>query len=234
MRKRATVIISAILLALVGSFLLFTQTQTWYFLTTNKERVDFTRAGGEYDPSYKIAYFGDQMVPVPPLYAYTGKQTSPTVLGESTGERRIEVDLTNQRLYAFEGDRKVYDFAISSGLPWYATPPGEYRIWTKLRYVRMSGGSQALGTYYDLPNVPFTMFFYNDKQPMWKGYAIHGAYWHNDFGRPKSHGCVNMKISEAQQVYYWAQPDLQDKASIQATGDNPGTKIIIYGTTPRG
>ena len=96
----------------------------------------------------------------------------------------------------------------------------------------MSGGSQALGTYYDLPNVPFTMFFYNDKQPKWRGYAIHGAYWHNNFGHPMSHGCVNMSIAESEQIYYWAQPNLQDRASIQTTADNPGTRIIIYGTTP--
>ena len=184
---RKTVIISTILLAL-GSFLLFTQTPTWYFLTTNKERVDFEHANGQYDPQHTIAYFGDQMIPVPSLYTYLGHNLKQqAVLGDSTGEKRIEVDVANQRLYAFEGDTKVYDFAISSGKPWYATPPGEYRIWTKLRYTRMSGGSQALGTYYDLPNVPFTLFFYNDKQPMWKGYAIHGAYLHNNFGHPLSH-----------------------------------------------
>ncbi|MBI2034775.1 MAG: L,D-transpeptidase [Candidatus Levybacteria bacterium] len=231
---RKTISVSAILLALVGSFLLFVQTQTWYFLTTSKEQVDFAKADGKYDPQETIAYLDDQMIPLPPLYSNIGQTMQPQrVLGESTGQKHIEVDLTNQRLYAFEGDTKVYDFAISSGLPWTATPPGEYLIWTKLRYVRMRGGSQALGNYYDLPNVPFTMFFYNDKEPKWRGFALHGAYWHNNFGHPMSHGCVNMRIEEAEQIYYWAQPNLYDKSSIQATLDDPGTKVIIYGTTPK-
>lgn len=231
---RKTVIVSTIILALVSSFLLFSQTQTWYFLTTSKERIDFAKADGKYDPQNTIAYFDDQMIPVPPLYTYLSQKMQPQkVLGESTGQKHIEVDLTNQRLYAFDGDTKVYDFAISSGLPWTATPPGEYWIWTKLRYVRMRGGSQEFGNYYDLPNVPFTMFFYNDKEPKWRGYSLHGAYWHNNFGHPMSHGCVNMRISEAEQIYYWATPDLHDQASITASADNPGTKIIIYGTTPR-
>jgi hypothetical protein len=96
----------------------------------------------------------------------------------------------------------------------------------------MKGGSKELGTYYDLPNVPYTMFFYNDKVPMMAGYSTHGAYWHNNFGHPMSHGCINMKISEAALLYYWADPALGDKSSIRATADNPGTHITIYGTAP--
>ena len=81
----------------------------------------------------------------------------------------------------------------------------------------MVGGSRALGTYYDLPNVPHIMYFYNENTPKWKGYGIHGAYWHNNFGHPKSHGCVNLQLGDAELLFNWAEV---------------GTRVIIYGQTP--
>jgi lipoprotein-anchoring transpeptidase ErfK/SrfK len=153
------------------------------------------------------------------------------ILGTNTSNKRIEVDLTNQRIYAFEGDRKIYDFLISSG-KWGKTPTGTFRIWIKLRYTRMKGGSKALGTWYDLPNVPYTMFFSNNEVPSWRGFGIHGTYWHSNFGRPMSHGCINMKTEEVEKLYYWAEPVLGDKPSLRATDDNPGTPVIIYGKAP--
>lgn len=126
------------------------------------------------------------------------------------GPKKVEVDLTHQRLYAFEGERKMYDFPISSGKPWWPTPTGTFKPWTKLRYDRMIGGSRALGTYYDLPNVPYVVYFY-------KGYAIHGAYWHNNFGVPMSHGCVNVSPADMSLLYPWM---------------DYSTTISIYGQTP--
>jgi len=150
------------------------------------------------------------------------------ILGDSTSRKRIEVDLTKQHLYAFEGDSLIYDFVISSGLyDW--TPRGTFDIWIKLRYTKMEGGNKALGTYYYLPNVPYVMFFANDQIPAWRGFSLHGTYWHNDFGRPKSHGCINMKTADIAKLYYWAQPYLNGKQSIKTTPENPGTKITIYG-----
>lgn len=154
------------------------------------------------------------------------------VLGDSTQQKRIEVDLTKQRLYAFEGDRLVYDFLISSG-KFGRTPTGTFTIWIKLRYTKMSGGSKELGTYYYLPNVPYTLFFANDEVPAYRGFGIHGTYWHNNFGTPMSHGCINMRTEEAEKIFYWANPVLGDKPSIKATEDNPGTQVIIYGTAPK-
>jgi hypothetical protein len=96
----------------------------------------------------------------------------------------------------------------------------------------MEGGSKALGTYYNLPNVPFTMFFYNTAVPKYLGYGIHGTYWHNNFGHPMSHGCINLKTENAEKLYYWADPALAGKPSITATNTNIGTRIVIYGQTP--
>ena len=171
---------------------------------------------GEFDPTKTRAIYDNQPV-TPPLAADKDKQGTP-VLGETDQSRRIEIDLTNQRIYAYEGNQKIYDFLISSG-KWGRTPVGRFQIWTKLRYVLMTGGSQALGTYYYLPNVPYTMFFYNNEVSKWQGYGIHGTYWHSNFGHPMSHGCINMNTDQAGLLYYWAN-------------DNPGTEIIIYGEAP--
>jgi hypothetical protein len=216
---------------LIIPVLVFLQSQTWYFLTSTKEQVDFSNLSGIYDTNTIKAYFSGNEIVVPPFINDTYILTK--VLGDhDTKEKRLEVDLTNQRIYAIEGDAIVYDFAISSGNPWTPTPTGTFKTWIKLRYTNMKGGSKALGTYYNLPNVQYTMFFANDQIPRWKGYGIHGAYWHNNFGVPMSHGCINMRTEDAGMLYYWASPDLGEKSSISATDDNPGTTVIIYGETP--
>jgi len=175
-----------------------------------------------------------QQTPQPSVQTPTPAQNTPVPQPDfaySKEYKRIEVDLTNQRLYAYEGDTLVYNFLISSG-KWYKTPTGVFHIWIKLRYTRMTGGSKTLHTYYDLPNVPFTMYFYNDQIPQSAGYGIHGTYWHHNFGHPMSHGCINMRTQDAQTLYYWANPDLQGNQSIHASTDNPGTEVVIFGTTP--
>ncbi|MBI4097213.1 MAG: L,D-transpeptidase [Candidatus Levybacteria bacterium] len=220
--------------ALLSFAFFFMQTREWYFFISGKERVDFANETGEYDLSDTVAYVNGEEISVPPPYAYTYNPTEGLnrVLGDTTSSnKRIEIDLTNQRVYAFEGSTKVYDFLVSTGL-WGRTPTGEFDIWVKYRATKMSGGSKALGTYYYLPNVPYVMFFANAQVPRWKGYSFHGTYWHSNFGHPMSHGCINMKTEEAAILYYWAHPDLQGKQSITASADNLGTKVIIYGTAP--
>ncbi|MEN9524042.1 MAG: hypothetical protein RL536_111, partial [Candidatus Parcubacteria bacterium] len=156
------------------------------------------------------------------------------VLGqEHAPEKRIEVDLTTQKTYAYEGDRLVYEFTVSTGL-WGWTPTGEFTIWTKVRSQLMQGGSKEKGTYYYLPNVPYVMFFYNDEIEKMRGFSFHGAYWHNNFGHPMRHGCINMRNEDAKILYEWATPVVSNpKAwSTPSTVDNPGTKVIIYGKAP--
>jgi len=141
------------------------------------------------------------------------------ILGENEGElkqKRIEVDLTKQKLYAIENGVIIHEFLISSGT-WNRTPTGEFKIWAKIKSQKMSGGSRELGTYFYLPNVPNILFFYNDQVRKEVGYSIHGAYWHNQFGKPMSHGCVNMTIDESKVIFDWADMD---------------TPIVIYGKMP--
>ena len=92
----------------------------------------------------------------------------------------------------------------------------------------MKGGKPGTKTYYNLPNVPYTMFFENDKVPSWRGYGLHGTYWHSDFGKVHSHGCVNLPTPIAEKLYFWTTPVLGDKSFIRSTSDNVGTRVVIH------
>lgn len=142
-------------------------------------------------------------------------------------EKRIEVDLTNQRLYAYQDGLKVYDFPVSTGKQITPTPSGGFWPWIKLRYTRMQGGSNAAGDFYNLPNVPYVIYFFNAQYPKYKGYALHGTYWHNNFGHPMSHGCVNLRTADMAKLYSWI-----DLVSYNSKGEGSGTIITIYGKTP--
>jgi LysM repeat protein len=122
------------------------------------------------------------------------KPAAPTLNLEAApadGRRWIEVNLSNQTLTAWQGDTVVMHTYISSGLSATPTVTGRFSVGRKYSSQRMVGPG------YDLPGVPWVMYFYS-------GYAIHGAYWHNNFGAPMSHGCVNMTPGEAQILYNWA------------------------------
>jgi len=217
-----------IILALALGVLALTIKNTLPSLIYTQSPLSDASLTGVYDTTDTDGTFYGKPVSSTPV---EGSMLASNVLGTTTDNKRIEVDLTNQRIYAFEGNNKVYDFLISSG-KWGRTPTGTFRIWTKLRYTRMKGGNKALGTFYDLPNVPYTMFFANAEVPSWRGFGIHGTYWHSNFGHPMSHGCINMKTEEVEKLYYWATPVLGEKPSIRATDDNPGTPVVIYGTAP--
>jgi lipoprotein-anchoring transpeptidase ErfK/SrfK len=198
---------------------------------SHQEPINPATITGTFDPLSKTAVFNNTAVNIPSSIAENPAPWPKKVLGQSSSPKRIEVDLTNQRLYAYEGDRQVYNFLVSTG-KWAKTPTGQFWIWGKFRYVLMKGGSKVIGTYYYLPNVPYTMFFYNAATPKYMGYGIHGTYWHHNFGHPMSHGCINLKTDEAELLYAWAMPDLGGKPSILATADNPGTEVDIYGSAP--
>jgi lipoprotein-anchoring transpeptidase ErfK/SrfK len=132
-----------------------------------------------------IAYA--EIIPDTPTPAYAPPPAAPPK-ASGAGERWIDVDLSQQRLYAYEGDTLIRSFVVSTGTWQTPTVTGRYKVWIKLRSAPMSGPG------YYLPDVPYIMYFY-------KGYGIHGTYWHNNFGTPMSHGCVNMTIPDAEWVY---------------------------------
>lgn len=143
------------------------------------------------------------------------------VLGSNSGDKWIEIDLSDQKLIAHQGNTVFLESLVSTGL-WGRTPPGEYSIWYKIRATKMEGGSKALNTYYYLPNVPYAMFFFGN-------FGIHGTYWHNNFGRPMSHGCVNTPTPIAEKLYYWVDPQLPEgKFAVRSSETNPGTRVVIH------
>lgn len=106
--------------------------------------------------------------------------------------RWIEVDLSEQRLTAYEASTPVRMTLVSTGLPSTPTPVGQFRIWIKFRYDDMAGED------YYIEDVPYVMYFH-------EGYGLHGVTWHGNFGHPMSHGCVNLPTSEAEWLFNWAE-----------------------------
>ena len=129
-----------------------------------------------------------------------GATSQNTTAAASSGERWIEVILSQRKLIAHEGDSVFLTTTVSIGKPSTPTVRGTFRIYTKLRYTRMRGPG------YNLPNVPNTMYFY-------RGYAIHGAYWVKTFGTQVSHGCVNVNLTDAATLFNWA---------------SVGTRVVIH------
>lgn len=120
------------------------------------------------------------------------KANNITFTPPNDGSRWIEVDISEQTLRAWEGDQLVFETLVSTGRPETPTVAGTFAVQSKLDSQRMRGPG------YDLPDVPAVMYFFLN-------YAIHGAYWHDDFGQVMSHGCVNMEPDEAAFLFQWAE-----------------------------
>jgi hypothetical protein len=144
-------------------------------------------------------------------------------------KKRIEVNLTTQTLMAFENNKQVLKTTISSGIPngprgadglSTKTPQGEFRILEKDAAKHMGNGNLfADADDYELPGVPWTSFFTA------QGHAFHGTYWHQNFGTPMSHGCINMRTEEAKWLFRWALP----KHGVhQYTNRGYGTLVQVY------
>jgi len=119
----------------------------------------------------------------------TIKQTIQTL--QKSEQRWIQVDLSTQRLTAWEGKKPVYAVTVSTGKKSTPTRIGSFKIQSKHKSTRMRGRD------YDVPNVPYTMFYQGN-------YGIHGAYWHKKFGTPVSHGCINVAPNHAKWLFNWA------------------------------
>jgi lipoprotein-anchoring transpeptidase ErfK/SrfK len=182
---------------------------------------------GQVNPLATVGIFDNQTVSISPD-VLADAAPSHAVLGIATpSDRWIEVDLSEQKLRAWNGKELYLETSISSGLARTPTPVGEFHVWMKIRATKMEGGEGKY--YYNLPNVPYVMFFENDKTPAYLGFGLHGTYWHHDFGTPHSHGCVNLPTDMAHVLYEWTTPTLPDgKNVVRADADNPGTRIVIH------
>jgi lipoprotein-anchoring transpeptidase ErfK/SrfK len=122
------------------------------------------------------------------------------------GEKWIDINLTKQVLVAYEGTTPVYATLISSGEAGLgdhetttSTKRGIFRIHTK--HITITMDSDTVGEEFELRDVPYVQYFE-------EGYALHGAYWHDRFGQPKSHGCINLSPEDARRLFWWTEPQV--------------------------
>jgi len=129
--------------------------------------------------------------------------------------KRIEISLADQSLTAFENDDPVFSTHISGGVGGHrSTPRGNHQI------VFKAPSRHMVGDDFDLPGVPFDSYF-------WGSIAIHGTYWHNDYGRPRSHGCVNVPSQAAKWIFRWTRPIIPyDETGLRVS--EGGTAVIIF------
>lgn len=144
------------------------------------------------------------------------------------GEKWVDVNTTAQTLVAYEGDKPVFATAVSTGLvdrgdkeKDHHTPPGTFRIREKHIASTMDGDVASDGPY-SIEDVPWIMYFNGS-------YALHGAFWHNNFGRTKSHGCVNLAPQDAKALFAWTEPKLPEGwHGVMSTGEKPGTRVVVH------
>ena len=122
------------------------------------------------------------------------------------GERWIDINVTKQTLVAYDGEKAVFATLVSTGEAGLGDPEsskstirGIFRVDRKHITAKMS--SNEIGERFELNDIPFVQYFEG-------GYALHAAYWHDDFGVPKSHGCINLSPDDARRLFYWTEPKL--------------------------
>jgi lipoprotein-anchoring transpeptidase ErfK/SrfK len=119
-------------------------------------------------------------------------------ISSDRADKKIVVDLANQEMTCYEGETPILSARTSTGFGVHRTPRGEHGVLRKSHTSYMIGGAGA--DYYNLPGVSFPTYF------TLSAIAVHGTYWHNDYGRPRSHGCVNVLPDAAQFVFRWTSP----------------------------
>lgn len=156
-------------------------------------------------PDYAESLFVPPPTPTPTNLPATATKVPTAVSANQqpsnvpSGAKWIDINLSEQYLTAYQGNSIFWEGYISSGKRGYNTPVGTFTIFSKVRVQDMRGPDPDLpgGAYYQ-PDVPWVMYFADG------GYAIHGVYWHSDFGSPRSHGCVGMPVGAAAALYNWA------------------------------
>jgi len=148
--------------------------------------------------------------------------TRPRPEGIGPADRWIHVDTDEQTLTAYEGDRLVFATLVSTGRRDWETPAGTFRVWLKVRHARMHGHRVR----YDVEEVPDILWFSRDV-------ALHAAVWHDRFGTPVSHGCVNVSIEDGDWLFRWGPPEIPDgwHSLNPGAAGLPTLWVVVEGTT---
>lgn len=149
-------------------------------------------------------------------------------------DKRIVINVNTQSLSCFEGNNEVFYCQVSTGKKFddfgqpkdtWATPPGSHWIWRKLISLHMSGGESGAG--WDTMGIGWTSLFVG------QGVAIHSTFWHNDFGVPRSHGCVNVTAENAKWIFRWTNPFVSYNPGDITDNTFQGTRIEVVDTEPQ-
>lgn len=164
-----------------------------------------------------VTYSPGPYVPAWSMCRILPEEMAPISPGRS--DKWIQISLEAQMLTCFEGEKAVFSTPVSSGAAGTRTPRGEHHVLRKRYTRRMIGGSED--DYYDLPGIAFPTYFTQ------AGHAVHGTYWHNDFVRPHSHGCVNVPNLAAQWVFRWTDPVVPYGDYERDSESEQGTRIVV-------
>ncbi len=172
-----------------------------------------------YDERHRIRLYADcahlRLLPYEEL-----QPLSPLV---PPSEKRLEVRLEDQVVVAYEGERAVFITRAATGAKFsdgdFRTPKGNFQTARKRPTRHMAAGEPGIGTGFDLPGVPWVSYLTDE------GVAFHGTYWHNDFGRPRSHGCINLAPQAARWIYRWTLPSVP--VDRQLLEEDEGTRVHI-------
>lgn len=174
----------------------------WYEIFDKELKSSF------YIPSYNMRLIPDEELT--PL--------SPQV---PNAEKLLHVDLATQMVTAFEGEKMVLSVRCASGQRGTDTPKGKFTTYHKGASIHMTNQGDAVTNVYNLPGVPWCSFFTSE------GHAFHGTYWHNDYGRPRSHGCVNLPSDAAKWIYRWTNPVVPPNEDyLQLPGQGTPVQIV--------
>jgi len=132
--------------------------------------------------------------------------------------KHLEVDLTNQKVTAYQNTQPVYRARIASGYFEGTTPIGEFKVERKQPSRHMAARTEE--SEFDLPGVPWVCYI------SWTGVSLHGTYWHNNYGTPQSHGCINLSPEAAKWVYRWTEPYVAIHDDYKSS--DHGTKVVIF------
>jgi hypothetical protein len=210
----------------------FNKRDGWYsyyrLYYTSNQWITGIETGPDGNPWYVVQDEADKSfsyyVPAVQLRPIPTEDFAPLSSEVPSGKKRIEVNLTTQTLNAFEGDNLAFSTKVSSGQAGMETPHGIFNINDKLPARNMSTTSRLADDVIPLVGVPWCSFFTE------QGHAFHGTYWHDNFGVPMSHGCVNMRNEDAKWLFRWNTPpagfDEINKQTLDVRG--LGTSVNIH------
>lgn len=205
-------------------------TQSWLIEENNWKRsyrfyygstfwVTYSFIGANESVWYQVIddrYGGYQNVNAQHMRAVNAAELTP--ISPNVRDKLIEIDLNKQRLVAFERNQPVFTARIATGYFEGDTPQGEFRIERKQPTRHMASALE--GSAFDLPGVPWVCYI------SWTGVSLHGTYWHNNYGEPQSHGCINLSPKAAKWIYCWTEPFVPVNEDYVET--DHGTRVIVF------